>query len=664
MNNLTLNKKLIIGFSILLFLLIAVALVGSMAMSKAGTGFMEYRTMARDTNLAGRLQANMLMVRMNVKDFIITGSDKDIRQYQHYLQKMHVFLDEAKVEIQNPARAQKIAFIDKAVTEYQEGFEKVIGFKRERNHLVHNILDIEGPTMEKNLTAIMKSADQDQDIKAALNAGSALRNLLLGRLYVTKFLDSNAQKDVHRVEAEFAQLTRELAKLDKHLQNPQRRALLRQIEDADHKYLNSFTELTSVIFQRNTIISATLDRIGPEIAKAVEEVKLNIKDEQDKIGPILQASNQNSLVQVALISFIAFILVIAITIYLIRFISKQLGADPTKLAQITKEISSGNLAMNFGHDHHNRRGVFADMAEMSNNLRIMFLEVAQGVEELSSSSSELAVIAEGMYERTEQTSSKTNETTFAAEKISENMASVAAASEQTSVNVNMVASAAEEMSSTILEIASNTDNTQTITKSAVDQSIKASIQIKELGAAAQEVGRVTETITEISEQTNLLALNATIEAARAGQAGKGFAVVANEIKDLAKQTSEATDDIKEKIEKIQDTTASSVQQIEQSTKIIYEINEKVSNISLTIDEQTKATQEIADNVTQASEGIQEVNGNVAETSTATKEIAVDMVEINQASGQLKTSSVRVKEKAAEMSELAEKLNGMVTQFRL
>jgi len=131
---------------------------------------------------------------------------------------------------------------------------------------------------------------------------------------------------------------------------------------------------------------------------------------------------------------------------------------------------------------------------------------------------------------------------------------VAAAAEE--MSVNMVAAAAEEMSATIAEIASNTEKTSAITNTAVAQSEKASAQIHELGGAAQEVGKVTESITEISEQTNLLALNATIEAARAGEVGKGFAVVANEIKEFAKQTAEATNEIKGKISEIQDVTSS------------------------------------------------------------------------------------------------------------
>jgi methyl-accepting chemotaxis protein len=124
----------------------------------------------------------------------------------------------------------------------------------------------------------------------------------------------------------------------------------------------------------------------------------------------------------------------------------------------------------------------------------------------------------------------------------------------------------------------------------------ASSNINQLGEAANTIGKVIETNTDISEQVNLLALNTTIEAARAGEAGKGFAVVANEIKELAKQTANATQEIKEKIGGIQGTTSTTVRQITEITQVITIVNDVVTNIATAVEEQSAATLEIADNV--------------------------------------------------------------------
>ena len=158
-------------------------------------------------------------------------------------------------------------------------------------------------------------------------------------------------------------------------------------------------------------------------------------------------------------------------------------------------------------------------------------------------------------------SDKAHSVSAAAEEMSSNITSVAAGMEETTTNLAHVASATEQMTSTIGEIAQNSEKARRITDEATRQAARITEQINQLGVAAREIGKVTETITEISSQTNLLALNATIEAARAGTAGKGFAVVATEIKALAQQTAAATEDIKGRIAGVQSATAGGITEI-------------------------------------------------------------------------------------------------------
>lgn len=336
-----------------------------------------------------------------------------------------------------------------------------------------------------------------------------------------------------------------------------------------------------------------------------------------------------------------------------------------KGVDLAKAVSSGDLTQTIDVDQEDEIGVLAhSMQSMTDNLREIFSNISDGVASLSSSSTELSAISQQMAAGAEQSSNKSASVASSADDMSASMNSVSAATEQASQNVGMVAAAAEEMSATIQEIAHNTERGRTISSEAVSKASSASSRMEELGRAAQEVGTVTETITEISEQTNLLALNATIEAARAGEAGKGFAVVANEIKELAKQTAEATLQIRQRIEGIQNSTSSTVTEIQEVTTVINDVSDVVSTIASAIEEQSVATKEISNNVAQASLGIQEVNENVAQSSTLSSGIATDISEVKGAADENANASSQVHLSAEELSGLSERLKSMVSQFKL
>jgi methyl-accepting chemotaxis protein len=265
----------------------------------------------------------------------------------------------------------------------------------------------------------------------------------------------------------------------------------------------------------------------------------------------------------------------------------------------------------------------------------------------------------------EQLASKTNIVAAAAEEMSANTMSVAAGMDQTNTNLNTVAAAVEEMTATVGEIARNSEKAHSITDQAARQVDQFSRVMQGLGQSAQEIGKVTATITSISAQTNLLALNATIEAARAGAAGKGFAVVASEIKELAQQTASATSVIKEKIGTIQSSAAVAVADIEKIVQVIQDVNEIVMSIAAAIQEQSTVTQDIASNISQASIGVRDANMRVAQTATVSGSIAQEIAELSGVD--LQTSSVNTNDITASVNGLmamAQSLQEVCRQFRL
>jgi methyl-accepting chemotaxis protein len=358
---------------------------------------------------------------------------------------------------------------------------------------------------------------------------------------------------------------------------------------------------------------------------------------------------------------VGLVLAVVLGFTLTHLITKPLfkGVD------LAKAMAAGDLTQTMDVDQKDEIGVLAQsLNEMTTNLRRMFGDIRQGVTSVDESSVQLAAISNQMSSGSESTASRSAQVAAAAEEMSANQSSIAAAMEQASVNVNMVAAAAEEMNATINEIASNSGKAKEITSMAVQQSIKASERVNELGKAADEINKVTEAITEISEQTNLLALNATIEAARAGEAGKGFAVVANEIKDLARQTASATLDIKTKIQGVQQATGVTVKEINEIGEVIADVDKIVATIAAAVEEQTATTKEIAQNVHQASQGIAEVNENVSQSSSVASEIASDIATVNNSANEMSQSSNQVKVSAQELSRVADKLKAMMAQFKI
>lgn len=595
-NGITLSKKLIFGFSGVLCLLLLISFLSFITIENASEDFQEYRGLARDTNLMGRVQANILMTRMNVKDFIITGSEKDKKEYDKYIEITSGFLETAHKEIQNPARAEYVDIADKALTEYQESFKKVKMAKDVRNDLVLRNLDIMGPKMEHHLTNILTTAERDKDMRAAFNSALAMKHLLLGRLYVVKFLEDNKEIRATRVIEEFKKLNKYLNILDRELQNRQRRKLLGEVQRLEKSYLSSFLKLVKVITDRNNVITNSLDQLGPKIAKAVEDTKLSVKNDQDILGPRVQASNDRAVYIIIVLSLISLVLGVVIAWLIIRSVLHQLGKDPQEISTIAQKLGEGNLTIEFDKS---TQGVYGELRGTVQKLIEVVSQVLNASHYVSSGSQQLSSTAQ---------------------ELSQGASEQAASVEETS-------SSMEEMGSNIQQNSDNAKQTDTIaTKAAIDAK-ESGVAVDQAVTAMKEIASKITIIEEIARQTNLLALNAAIEAARAGEHGKGFAVVAAEVRKLAERSQGAAGEISTLstssmgvAEKAGEMLSTLVPDIEKTAQLVQEIN--------------AASDEQAAGVDQINISVQQLDQVIQQNASATEEMASTSEELAAQAQQL------------------------------
>ncbi len=317
--------------------------------------------------------------------------------------------------------------------------------------------------------------------------------------------------------------------------------------------------------------------------------------------------------------------------------ASELRNKVDQILEVVTAATSGDLTRPVtvaGTDAIGRLGEGLD--RFLTDLRGSMANIGQTAQTLAAASEEMTGTSRSMTATAEESASQTH--------------AAAAASDQVSRNVQTVATGTEEMGSSIREIAGTASEAAQVASRAVDMADATDATIRKLGQSGAEIGEVIKVITSIAQQTNLLALNATIEAARAGEMGKGFAVVANEVKELAKATATATEEIGQKIQAIQTDTGSAVSAIQEISGIISRINQLQSTIAAAVEEQTATTRVIQQHVSEAAQG----SGEIAQT----------IGDLAQAASTTTSGASDTERAALELSRIAVELEGMVSRFRV
>jgi methyl-accepting chemotaxis protein len=422
-------------------------------------------------------------------------------------------------------------------------------------------------------------------------------------------------------------------------------------------------EATNYLGQQTMTAFAPVALLGLKWAIVTEigldEALLDAHEIQD----VSAASQASQLLWSGIIAISVTMCVLAFAYWTVNSLVRPINATVQTLRDIAE--GEGDLTRTLNESRTDELGELAHWFNVFvKRIHDLVAVISKDANMLTHSSKELTDTAAHLSHGASESKNQSATVSAAAEEMSINMKNVAESTDGMSHTIRNVAASVEEMNQTIREIAKNAEKSATVANEAANLVEVSNSKISNLGSAADEIGKVIEVIQDIAEQTNLLALNATIEAARAGEAGKGFAVVATEVKELAKQTAAATDDIRARIEAMQASTGEAVDSIKAISDVIKHVNEVSRTIASAVEEQSITTRQISDNVTTTASAAESVARGVQETATASMEITQNISRVDQVLHQTASGADQSRDAGQRLLDLAQEMQGLIGRFRV
>ncbi len=671
LNNMKISTRVTVGFGLMLIIIAAMGGKSFLGFLQAERDFGTYREAAISSATVNDVEAAVVRTELGVRDYLGNPTEQSAFAVRIQSDETMALTMRVRDEAMRETDAQGLSTIIENLQAYRTEFDAVVEAQQQIDTEIQITLNGVGRMMRLAVQDLIDVTSVSDDVEAVSGASNIMTRLMLARYYVQRYLNSPESAVDQRIADEMSDFSTAALELNFLLQTEEQQSKLATVTQRFEQFREAYDLVKTGMVERDQIVAERLVPVGEQMLATAQELKATNKAIRDQIGPELAQSFQDLERLIIVVVLIGAVIGLA-TAYVI---GKSIIGPIKSMTDVMNVLASGDKSVEIpATSNKDEIGEMARSVEtfkqnlirneqMAEEQRLAKeqrdAEEREAQERRAARAARLDELTRGFDTQVQDILSRLGVASDEMDQASESMASiarraseesstVASASTQAAQNVQTVSAATEELSGSVREIAQQVGTSSEIAGKAVSEAKRAQDQVAGLVATSNTINDVVTLINDIAEQTNLLALNATIEAARAGEAGKGFAVVATEVKSLAGQTANATDEISKKIVEVQAASTEAADVIKSISSIIMEMSEISSSIASAVEEQSAATSEIARNIEEAASGTLEVSNSI--------------VTVQEAANESGSTAEQVRSTSSELSSRADAMRNAVNAF--